>query len=130
MPEKMRFFVWRQHGRAIAFSICMVQGNCIYDEYIGLDYKIALDLHLYHYTFRDIVSWAIANGYKTYLSNGLNYDPKLHLKCRLYPLDLYVRHRSDAITSLFELVLPFIEPARFDRNLRRFANYPELWGNE
>jgi hypothetical protein len=41
-----------------------VQVHCeaIYAEYIGLDYELALDLHLYHYVFRDMVSWAMANG--------------------------------------------------------------------
>ena len=83
MPDKARFFVWRQNGSAIAFSMCMVQGDAIYDEYIGLDYAVALDLHLYHYTLRDIITWGIANGYKWYRSSSLNYDPKLHLRCRL-----------------------------------------------
>ncbi len=92
MPDRARFFVWRQQGRVIAFSLCMVHGDAIHDEYLGLDYAVALDLHLYHYTFRDIVSWAIARGYRWYCSNGLNYDPKLHLRHRLDPLDLYVRH--------------------------------------
>ncbi len=27
MPDKVRFFIWRQNGRAIAFSICMVHGH-------------------------------------------------------------------------------------------------------
>jgi predicted N-acyltransferase len=130
MPDKMRFFVWRQNGHAIAFSVCMVQGNCIYDEYIGLDYAVALDLHLYHYTFRDIVTWAMANGYRCYRSRALNYDPKLHLRCRLAPLDLYVRHSSDLMNRCFKFMLPLIEPTRYDKNLRRFSNYADLWGSE
>jgi len=129
MPDKVRFFIWRQNGRAIAFSICMVQDDTIYDEYIGLDYPLALDLHLYHYTFRDIFTWAIANGYKWYRSSGLNYDPKLHLKCRLEPLDLYVRHASPAISAVLSLILSWLEPTRYDSNLKRFPNYHELWGD-
>jgi predicted N-acyltransferase len=130
MPDKMRFFVWRQSGHVIAFSMCMVQGECIYDEYIGLDYAVALDLHLYHYTFRDIVTWAMANGYKWYRSRVLNYDPKLHLRCRLDPLDLYVRHSSDLINWCFKVMIPLIEPTRYDKNLRRFSNYADLWSTE
>jgi hypothetical protein len=130
MPDKTRFFIWRQSGRAIAFSLCMVQSDTICDEYIGLDYAVALDLHLYHYTFRDIVKWAIANGYKWYRSNGLNYDPKLHLKCQLDPLDLYVRHTSPAFNAVLKFILPFLEPTRYDRTLKRFANYNDLWGDQ
>ncbi|MBI3435496.1 MAG: GNAT family N-acetyltransferase [Proteobacteria bacterium] len=129
MPDKTRFFIWRQEGRVIAFSICMVHGDTIHDEYIGLDYSVALDLHLYHYTFRDIVTWAMANGYKRYRSNGLNYDPKLHLRCQLNPLDLYARHTSPAINAVMQLVLPWLEPTHYDKNLARFPNYHELRGD-
>ena len=106
MPDKARFFVWRQQGRIVAFSVCLVQGDTIYDEYLGLDYRVALDLHLYHYTFRDIVSWAMTNGCQWYVSSSLNYDPKLHLRCLLEPLDLYVRHASPAANAVLKRVLP------------------------
>jgi hypothetical protein len=129
MPETVRYFIWRQNGRIIAFNVCMVHGENIYDQYIGLDYAVALDLHLYHYTFRDIVTWAIAHNYKNYVSNGLNYDPKLHLKCLLDPLDLYVRHTSPLINLVLKAVLPWLEPTRYDKHLKKFANYHELWGH-
>jgi hypothetical protein len=128
MPDKVRFFVWRQGGRVIAFSVCMVEGDAVYAEYLGLDYQVALDLHLYHYAFRDVVSWAIANGYKWFRSGGLNYDPKLHLRHVLDPLDLYVRHISPAVNALLRRLLPFIEPTRNDATLKKFSNYAELRG--
>src|SRR5262249_14277274 len=86
MGDRARFFIWRQSERIVAFAICIAHGDAIYAEYIGLDYEVAIELHLYHYVFRDIVSWAIANGYKSFRSSGLNYDPKLHLRQVLDPL--------------------------------------------
>ena len=127
MGDKARFFLWRQNETIVAFATCMIQGDAIYAEYIGLDYDIALDLHLYHYAFRDMVSWAIANGYKWFRSSGLNYDPKLHLRHLLDPIDLYVRHTSEVINALMRRVLPLIEPTRFDKTLAKFVNYHELW---
>ena len=56
MPDRVRFFVWRQEGKAIAFSLCLVHDGTIYDEYLGLDYRVAFDLHLYFYTLRDILT--------------------------------------------------------------------------
>ena len=41
MPERARFFVWRQNGKAIAFSVALVHDGTIYDDYLGLDYRIA-----------------------------------------------------------------------------------------
>jgi hypothetical protein len=128
MPDRTRFFIWRQAGRAVAFNLCMVHCDVIYDQYIGLDYTVALDLHLYHYTFRDIVTWAMENGYKWYRSNGLNYDPKLHLRMQLDPLDLYVRHRSPVANAVMKVVLPWLEPTQYDKHLKKFANYHELRG--
>ena len=37
----------------------MIEDDAIYAEYIGLDYSVAIDLHLYHYAVRDMISWAI-----------------------------------------------------------------------
>jgi predicted N-acyltransferase len=127
MPDKVRFFVWRQNGRIVAFALCMLEGDAIYGEYLGLDYAVALELHLYHYVFRDVATWAIANGFKSLGTGGLNYDPKLHLKCRLDPLDLYVKHTSPLFNALLKRLLPLLEPTRQEKILQKFANYGELW---
>jgi hypothetical protein len=127
MRDKVRFFLWRQNGRVVAFAMCMIHDDAIYAEYIGLNYDVALDLHLYHYIFRDMVSWAIANGYKWFRSSGLNYDPKLHLRHLLDPIDLYVRHISGPVNAIMRRLLPLLEPTRYDKTLAKFSNYHELW---
>jgi len=128
MPERARFFIWRQNGKAIAFSIALVHDGTIYDDYLGLDYRVALDLHLYFYTLRDILSWAIAQGLERYRSSPLNYHPKLHLGCDLYPLDLYVMHTASWLNPIFRQALKFLEPTRHDPVLRHFRNAHELYG--
>ena len=92
VPDKTRLFVWRQDGRAVAFALCLVDGEDLYYEYVGFDYAVALKLHLYYRVFHDIIEWAIANGYREFYSGSLNYDPKWHLRQSLAPIDLYVRH--------------------------------------
>lgn len=127
MPDKVRFFLWRQGGKIVAFSLCMVQNDAFYAEYVGFDYAVALTLHLYHYAVRDMVTWAIANGYKSFRSSALNYDPKLHLRHVLDPLDLYVRHTSRIINFTLKWALPWMEPTRYDKTLAKFPNYKDLW---
>jgi hypothetical protein len=126
LGNKNRFFVWRQSGKIIAFGSCLLQGETMHAEYLGLDYAVALDLHMYHYTFRDLISWGIAGGYKWFHSSALNYDPKFHLRYRLDPIDLYVRHTSTACNAILRVILPWIEPTRFDKTLKMFSNYSEL----
>jgi hypothetical protein len=127
MPEIVRFFVWRQEARIVAFSLCMIEGDALFAEYVGLDYAVALKLHLYHYAVRDMISWAMAKGYKWLRSSPLNYDPKLHLRHVLDPIDLYVRHTAAVPNAVLKRILPLIEPTRFDLTLKKFANYNELW---
>lgn len=126
MPERARFFIWRQGGRTIAFSLCLVHDGTLYDEYLGLDYQVAFDLHLYFYTLRDIISWAIEQGLHSYCSSPLNYDPKLHLGCQLAPLDLYVMHTGALLNPLFHRALRFLQPTRHDPVLQQFSNAHEL----
>jgi predicted N-acyltransferase len=127
MNDKVRFFAWRRRNMLVAFSLCMVQGDSLYAEYVGFDYSVALDLHLYHYVVRDMISWGISKGYKWFRSGGLNYDPKLHMRHRLDPIDLYARHTSALANAIFRLALPWIVPVRYDATLKLFPNYKELW---
>jgi predicted N-acyltransferase len=126
MPERARFFVWRQSSKIVAFSFCLVCDDAIYDECIGLDYSVALDLHLYFYTLRDIVSWSLQQRLKYYYSNPLNYGPKLHLRCELVPLDLYVLHTSALLNPIFRRIIKYLGPTRHDPFLRRFPNADQL----
>jgi len=127
MPDKVRFFIWRQDNRIIAFGLCMVQGDTLSHDYVGFDYTVAFELNLYYRVFHDVIAWAIANGYKRFYSGSLNYDPKWHLRQSLYPVDLYVRHTSGQINAALRRVLPLMEPTRSDPILPNFHNYNELW---
>ncbi len=127
MPDKVRFFLWYQDKRLIAFGLCMVEGEDLSHDYVGFDYSVAFDLNLYYRVFHDIIEWAIAHGYRRFYSGSLNYDPKWHLRQSLYPVDLYVRHTSDPINAVLRRLLPLLEPTRSDPILRNFHNYDELW---
>jgi hypothetical protein len=128
MSDKVTFFIWRQSGRAVALSICMAQGETLFDEYVGLDYSVALDLHLYFVTLRDIIQWAMDHGFKWYCSTALCYEPKLHLRCELEPLDLYVLHTWPLFNWGMASALPWLEPTRNDPALKKYPNYHVLWG--
>ena len=127
MPDKTRFFLWRQQEKIIAFGLCTIVGESLCHEYVGFDYSVAFELNLYYCVFHDVIEWAIANGYKNFYSGSLNYDPKWHLRQSLYPVDLYVRHTNGLLNSGFRRLLPALEPTRSDPLLPNFSNYRELW---
>ena len=118
-PGKFRYFIWRQGGRAIAFSFCAIWNGTLYDNDIGLDYTVAYELNLYYVTFRDLLNWALANGLRRYASAPFNYDPKLRLRLQLQPVDVYVKHISPWLNPLIKVLALLFEPARTDPVLRR-----------
>ena len=120
MPERVRYFIWRQNGKVIAFSFCIIWGDTIYDNDIGFDYAVAHELNLYHLTFHDILDWALKNHLRSYETAPFNYEVKLHLRLRPVPLDLYIRHRSPVINLLLKFVAPFFAPAKSDPALRKY----------
>jgi predicted N-acyltransferase len=126
MSDRARFFIWWQSGKIVAFSFCLICDDAIYDECMGLDYSVALALHLYFYTLRDVITWALQQRLKYYYSNPLNYEPKLHLDCELVPLDLYVMHTNSFLNPIFRRAIKYLGPTRHDPILRRFPNADQL----
>ena len=124
-PGRFRYFIWRQNGRAVAFSFCTIWNGTIYDNDIGLDYTVAHELNLYYVTFRDLLSWALSHGLRRYASAPFNYDPKLHLRLELQPVDIYVKHTSRILNPLVKTFAPAFEPARSDPTLRRHLHLLE-----
>jgi len=104
-----------------------MEGTTIYPEYIGLDYSVAIRLHLYFVATRDVIEWAIGHGFTSFVSSGLGYAPKLQLRHVLEPLDLYVRHTSPVANAILRRLLPWLEPTCRDPVLKQFPNYGELW---
>ncbi|MBV8378356.1 MAG: GNAT family N-acetyltransferase [Verrucomicrobia bacterium] len=127
MGDRVRFLIWRLEGRIIAFASTIVHQGVLRDNYIGLDYSVALEYHLYFVTWRDTIIWALENGIHTYHSAPLNYDPKYHFRMELEPLDLYVRAPSGWLNTIFKRILPLLEPTRYDPVIGKFANAQELW---
>ncbi len=126
MPETARYFVWRHAGRIVAFSFCTVHDGAIHDNDIGIDETADPSLHLYHLTFRDIVRWALAHGLKHYYSAPFNYDPKLHLRMDLVPLDLYARHTNPVVNCLLRWFAPLAAPTRQEPLLAQFPSAGRL----
>ena len=63
---------------------------------------------------------------RTYYTAQLNYDPKLHLRLELAPLDLYVCHTSRFINPIFRIAMNFLQPVRHHPILRKFPNAHEM----
>jgi len=126
MPDRSRFLIWTMSGRPIGFYSCILHDGDLWIDYMGMDYSIALDLHLYFVMKRDAINWCCRNGIRRYRGGPLNYDPKLHLGCRLQPMDLYATHLNPLLNAGLSVVAPWLSPARYDPILRKFPNADEM----
>jgi len=126
IPDRCRFFIWSQEGRPVAFDLCTLFEGELWADAIGLDYRVALDLHLYFIVKRDVIDWACRNGVRRYHSGALNYDPKLRMGFKLEPLDLYVWHRNRMTNGILHRAAPWLTPARHEPLLQKFPNAAEL----
>jgi predicted N-acyltransferase len=128
MPDKAVYFLLLKDGKPVAFNLCLKMNKELCSEYVGFDYSVAFDLHLYNVLTKHIMEWAIANDYQWYCSTSLNYEPKFRFRHILDPLDLYVRHRSPIANFVMKRVLRYLEPTHNDPMLPRFPNYKDLLG--
>ena len=126
MPEQTRYFIWRQAGRIVAFIFARSTATRSTTTTSAWTKTRAAALHLYHVTFRDIMRWALAHGLKRYYSSPFNYDPKLHLRMELVPLDLYARHTSPVVNGCCGWFAPLAAPTRQEPLLRQFPNADRL----
>jgi len=125
LPKETRYFLWRIKGRLVAFNLALVDAPLLYDEYLGLDYTVAYQYHLYYVTFRDIVRWCLQHDVRRYVTGALNYDPKKRLDFSFTPLYVYIRHTHRLSNRVFRLVSHLIKPERFDPILKSFYKRAE-----
>ena len=126
LPDRVRFFIWRVEGKIAAFALCLVHDGVMQHLNIGFNYAVSLDLQLYYVTMRDLFRWALAQKLKFYETGQLNYDPKLHFRIKLAPLDLYARHTAPWLNPLFKAALGYLQPVRHDPIIKRFPNAAEI----
>ena len=127
LPDKTRYFLWRQEGRIIAFNLCLLHDGTLHDLDVGFDYSLALELHLYFVTWRDVIQWCLQHGIRTYHAGPLNYDPKLHLRLELLAQDVYARHSLRPLNPFLRIAMHFLGPVRYEPLLQKFPNYAELF---
>jgi predicted N-acyltransferase/multidrug transporter EmrE-like cation transporter len=118
MPGETRYFLWRINGKLAAFDLCLVSGGTLIDEYIGMDYTLAYQYHLYYVTFRDVFNWCLQNNVKTIQGGSLNYDPKKRLDFVFVPQSIFLKHKNSFLNFFFGILCKILQPDNFDPVLK------------
>ena len=119
MPGKVKYFLWKIDGKLAAFLLCLVSEDTLIDYYVGMDYSIAHQYHLYFLKFRDVLNWCITNGIKKYEMGITGYEPKRRLGFEFVPLYLYVKLRNRAFRPVFNFICNFLKFENFDPSLQK-----------
>ncbi len=114
MPGQTKYFLWRMNGKLVAFTFCLVSGERLIDYYLGLDYSVAHEYHLYFVKFRDLMKWSIVNKIKKYEMGSGGYDPKKRLDFKFTPLYAYAKHRSKWVNPFFKILCFLLKPENFE----------------
>jgi predicted N-acyltransferase len=118
MPDETRFFLWRLNGKLVGFTLCLISKDLLVAEYLGFDYDVALDYHLYFLAYRDKIDWCIRNGIRRYESGALNYDPKKRLDFKFVPQYVYAKHTNRIANFFLGPLCALLKPENFDPILK------------
>ncbi len=119
MPGRVKFFLWRIKGKLAAFQLCLVSKDVMIDYYVGFDYAIAHEYHLYFIRFRDSLNWCIGHGIKKYEIGATGYEPKRRLDFDFRPLYIYAKFRNRMIRPVFNMACRFLSFENFDPDLKK-----------
>lgn len=118
MPKESKFFLWRIDGKLAAFVFALVSEDFFNAYYLGLDYSIAYDYHLYFLRFRDIMKWCIENKIKKYDVGVTGYEPKKRLNFNFVPFYIYAKHRNNFIRPIFNTFCSCLKFENYDPVLK------------
>lgn len=124
MPEQTRYFLWRLDGRIVAFAFCFVSAERMIDYYLGFDYALAYDLHLYFTRFRDLMKWCIENKVPVYEMGSTGYEAKRRLGFGFIRLFVYAKHLNKFINPFFHLLCRCLRPENFDATFKYVREKP------
>jgi predicted N-acyltransferase len=119
MPGATKYFFWRVDGKLAAFLLCIASDKVLIDYYIGFDYDLAHEYHLYFIKFRDVLEWCVSNGIKKYDIGYTGYEAKKRLGFRPKSLFIYFKLSNRFIRPVFNRFSGFLKFENFDPALRK-----------
>lgn len=114
MPAQTKYFLWRMDKKLVAFAFCLISEERFIDYYLGFDYSVAHQYHLYFIRFRDLMNWCIENKMKIYEMGSTSYEPKRRLGFQFIRLFAYAKHRNPWVNPFFKTLCVFLKPENFD----------------
>lgn len=118
MPEETLFFLWRKGKKLVAFAYALAKGSYFLDLYLGFDYSVAFDYHLYFIRFRDLMNWCLQHRMRIYDYGPTGYEAKRRLGFKMIPLYVYAKCRNPWFNPFFGFLCRVLQPENFHKVFR------------
>jgi len=110
-----------QTGKMAAFMLCFLLGDKAINKFIGIDYHVGKQSHLYFQLWEQAVKWSYSVGATRLDSGQTGYRVKRELGHQLVSLDCYCRHRNPLLHRIFGAVAKGITWQSLDPDLQTMA---------
>ena len=114
-----KILVFYKDNAPAGFIQLLENGDELIFEFVGFDYKINAECHIYHRMLLEIIRYGIERGFK-YIDFGQTADDtKLKLGCHYEYLKVYLHHSNPFINLAYRVIAPFIDyrPLKPDFNV-------------
>jgi hypothetical protein len=115
MQPNAKFFLYYVNDKLSAFNLCFVYQDLCIDKFIGFDYDMSNQYHLYTVSWCYNVSWCLENSIRFYKTGQTEYYAKLRMGSRLVPLYAYLRHNNKIVNLFLKCLSLILKPDNFTK---------------
>lgn len=109
-PDNFRFFLYTLNGKAVGFRTYFKNNDQLEAHFIGLDYSVNRDLHLYQRILYDFVNDALAVGSRSLLLGRTAGEIKSTIGAVPSELTCYIRHRNSLSNQIIRPFIDYLKP--------------------
>jgi predicted N-acyltransferase len=117
LPGKAQVVLFRAGKELVGFAFFLRGENKVTFKFIGMQYPLALEHHLYFIIWMTMVRYCLANGISCMQAGQTTYRVKVRLGAQLHRSWVYFKHRGPVIGRLFRAVAPLITFDSLDPDL-------------
>jgi uncharacterized protein len=113
------FILLRDHStkQLVAFDLVFKLGQTVICKYVGTDYELTENAHLYFRLSEAVLEWAISSGATIVWCGSPAYAAKIDVGYSLVPLSLYCKHRNPVINRIYARLSKAVSWSTLDSQL-------------
>lgn len=112
-PDEFSLHIYKKDEKVVGFRSGFTNGKTLEAHFIGLDYSVNRDLHLYQRILYDFVNDAIAKGSESLLLGRTAAEIKSTIGAVPSELTCYIRHRNSLSNQIIRPFIDYLKPSEW-----------------